>query len=106
MDRQLPIPGLEKDVANPIRYRKTGQIKALQDRVLALEFEVSLLKIQLTKKQSAGSTPLFKDWGSDCYFLSNDRCLGRPADTCRWSVKVGDWEWLCAYPWKGEPDHA
>jgi len=41
----------------------------------------------------------------DCYFYSNDRCLGRPADTCKWAVKIGDWEWLCAYPWNVKEDY-
>jgi len=51
---QLPIPGLEgleKTVINAREKQKTlrDQIRALSDRILALELEVSLLKILLEK---------------------------------------------------------
>jgi len=51
---QLPIPGLEgleKAAANAREKQKTlrDQIRALNDRILVLELEVSLLKIFLEK---------------------------------------------------------
>lgn len=99
--KQLRIPGLEsleKKAGNARRKRQTleQQMRIMADRILRLEMEVSILKTQLKKLH-----PREKETGGpDCYFYSDDRCLGRPADTCPWSVKVGDWEWLCAYPWK------
>ena len=54
MKRQPMIPGLESlkiATANARRKRQTleQQIKALQDRVLRLELELSLLRIQMEK---------------------------------------------------------
>jgi len=51
---QLPIPGLEgleKAAANAREKQQTirEQIRALNDRILALELEVSLLRILLEK---------------------------------------------------------
>jgi len=51
---QLPIPGLEgleKAATNAREKQKTlrEQIRALSDRILALELEVSLLRILLEK---------------------------------------------------------
>lgn len=96
---QPPIPGLEGPIkarVNADKKYKTfqEQLKLLQDRVLCLEMEFTILKTQL-KNPPGRHEP-------DCYFWKDDRCLGRPADTCQWSVKVGGWEWICAYPWKGE----
>jgi len=56
MKRQPMIPGLEgleKATANADHKRQTleQQIKALQDRVLALELELSLLRIQMEKER-------------------------------------------------------
>jgi len=56
---QLPIPGLEgleNAVADAREKQKTlrEQIQALNDRVLALELEVSLLKIFLEKGAKDG----------------------------------------------------
>jgi len=55
-NNQLPIPGLESleiATANTSRKRQTleQQIKALQDRVLRLELELSLLRIQMEKER-------------------------------------------------------
>jgi len=98
MKRQPMIPGLEgleNATDNAERKRQTleKQMKALEHRVLVLELEVSKLKVLLQKAKSPDGQP-------DCYFYSNDRCLGRPAESCQWAVKAGQWEWLCAYPWK------
>ncbi len=112
-DKQLPIPGLEAERKKPASLDE--QIAELARRVLRLELEVSLLRIlvenpkgELTMREkerqklpaSCESYGITRDFGPDCYFWSDDRCLGRPADACPWSVKVGDWEWLCVYPWK------
>ena len=47
------LEGLEKATANADHKRQTleQQIKALQDRVLALELELSLLRIQMEKER-------------------------------------------------------
>ena len=56
MKKQPPIPGLE-DLVKTRTHADTKhttfqeQLKALQDRVLSLEFEVSLLRIQLEKEK-------------------------------------------------------
>jgi len=52
--KQLPIPGLEgleKAATDASEKQKTlrDQIRALSDRILALELEVSLLRILLEK---------------------------------------------------------
>lgn len=95
MNKQLRIPGLEalekaRDRAKDKESIFLQRLPALENRVLTLELEVSKLKVLLVKK---AKTP---NEEPDCYFYSNGRCLGRPADTYPWSVKVGDWEWLCA----------
>ena len=106
MKRNQPmIPGLEglekaKDKAKHKESVFLQRLQALENRMLVLELEVSRLKALLLKKaKSPEEQP-------DCYFYSDDRCLGRPADTCKWSVKVGDWEWVCAYPWKEKDGHS
>lgn len=108
-NKQPPIPGLEELVkarAEADKKRETVEevfrplarlIASLQERVLSLELQLSLLKTQVKKPRETTG-------GGACYFLSDDRCLGRPADTCRWSVKVGDWEWVCAFPGKSTND--
>lgn len=56
---------------------------------------------------SCKSYGVTRDFGPDCYFWDSDRCLGRSTETCSWSIKVGNQEWLCAHPWKDrDPDHA
>ena len=54
MDKQMVIPGLEgleKAATDAAHKRKTyeEQLKALQDRILSLEVEVSLLRILVEK---------------------------------------------------------
>ena len=49
---------------------------------------------------SCESYGIARDFGPDCYFWSDGRCLGRPADSCCWSIRVRDADWLCAYPWE------
>ena len=95
--KQLAIPGL------PLPQRKAKRtnrqmIAELADRILRLEMELSLLKIKLRKHPGVKEV-------EDCYFYSDDRCLGKPPDACPWSVKVGQWEWLCAYPWTEKREH-
>jgi len=58
--KQLPIPGLEgleEAMTNAREKQKTvrDQIRALSDRILALELEVSLLRILLEEGEKHGN---------------------------------------------------
>ena len=49
MKDQLRLPGLESPEAKQNRPKANDQVQALEKRILALELEVSLLRIQIEK---------------------------------------------------------